>query len=128
MSNARNIAGITTDAVNASSELVPVYACRAWVNFAGDSGSTADNKTIRDAGNVSSVYETSQGRFTINFDKDMPDANYAVAGMSGNSGITTAGRDVTFDDTLSASSCSVRFTYYDSTLTDDAQTTLAFFR
>lgn len=128
MSNARNIAGITTDAVNASSELVPVYACRAWVNFNGGSGTTADNKTIRDAGNVSSVYETSQGIFTINFDVNMPDANYVVAGMSGNDAVTTTGRDISFNNALAASSCSIRVTYSDTTLADDAQTTLAFFR
>lgn len=84
MSNARNIAGITTDAVNASGELVPVYACRAWVNFQGTSGTTTDNKTIRDAGNVTSVYENAAGNYQINFEYDMPHSNYAVAAFSSN--------------------------------------------
>lgn len=52
--------------------------CRAWVNFDGTSGTSSDNKTIRAALNVSSVYENSQGNYTINFATALSDANYAV--------------------------------------------------
>ena len=84
MSNARNIAGITTDAVNASGKLVPVYACRAWVNFQGTSGSTGDDKTIRDSGNVSSVFENATGNYQINFATAMPHNDYAVTAFCTN--------------------------------------------
>ena len=86
MSNARNIAGITTDAVNASGELVPVYACRAWVNFSGgqeesdnSSPETNDPLYIRDHANIDSVIWDSNGNYTVNFAYDMPHENYCVA-------------------------------------------------
>ena len=50
----------------------PVFACRAWVNFNGVTGS------IRSAGNVSSVTKNGNGDYTVNFTTAMPDANYAV--------------------------------------------------
>jgi len=85
MSNARNIASIAgEDVLNASNEIVPVYACRAWVNFNGKTGTTADNKTIRAHGNISSVYENTAGNYQINFDNPMPHDNYAVAVFGSN--------------------------------------------
>ena len=56
----------------------PIYACRAWVSFEGSSGTSGDNKTIRDAGNVSSVYESVTGRYRVNFEEYMPDRSYVV--------------------------------------------------
>jgi len=85
MSNARNIASIAReDVLNASNQIVPVYACRAWVNFNGTSGTTADNKTIRAHGNVTSVYENTLGNYQINFAIPMPHDNYAVAVFGSN--------------------------------------------
>lgn len=49
----------------------PVYACRAWVNFAG-------NGVIRASGNVSSISVNGTGNYTVNFSTAMPDANYAA--------------------------------------------------
>ena len=90
MSNARNIASIAgEDVLNASNQIVPVYACRAWVNFDGTldenqlSLTTGENVYIRDAGNVSSVYFNGTGDYTINFAIDMPDANYCFVGSGG---------------------------------------------
>ena len=58
----------------------PVYACRAWVNFNGTTG------TIRSSGNVTSVTRNGAGDYTINFTTALQDANYAVTGTaSGNS-------------------------------------------
>jgi hypothetical protein len=54
----------------------PVYASRVWVNFAGASGA------IRASGNMSSVTRHGAGDYTLNFATAMPDANYAVSGMS----------------------------------------------
>jgi hypothetical protein len=62
------------DALNASGS-APIYACRAWVNWDGNSGS---GNTIRASGNVSSVSRTATGEFTVNFSTAMPDANYCV--------------------------------------------------
>ena len=88
MSNARNIASIAgEDVLNASNEIVPVYACRAWVNFNGTldenenidgSLTTGENVYIRDAANVSSVYFNGTGDYIINFATPMPDENYSV--------------------------------------------------
>jgi len=78
MSNARNIASIAgEDVLNASNEIVPVYACRAWVNFDGTTN-TAGFCTIRDSGNVSTVADNGIGNYTVNFATAMPDANYAI--------------------------------------------------
>ena len=64
----------TNSAFNVSGA-APKYACRAWVNFDGDSGS---GNTIRASGNVSSVSRTATGEFTVNFATSLPDSNYAV--------------------------------------------------
>jgi len=92
MSNARNIASIAgEDVLNASNEIVPVYACRAWVNFDGalamSVGSSygpdappadfSSPNPIRDSGNVSSLYDDGTGIYTVNFTTAMPDANCA---------------------------------------------------
>lgn len=57
-------------ALNASGS-APIYACRAWVNFAG-------NGSIRASGNVSSISVNGTGNYTVNFSTSMPDANYAA--------------------------------------------------
>jgi hypothetical protein len=87
MSNARNIASIAgEDVLNASNEIVPVYACRAWVNFDGTNAFSPNPSTsaIRDSGNVSSIYQNGTGDFTVNYEKAMPDANYACLLMTSN--------------------------------------------
>ena len=59
------------------------YGCRAWVKFAGATG------TINGSGNVSSVTRTSTGIYTVNFTNSMPDTNYSVVGASKNQDNTT---------------------------------------
>lgn len=59
------------------------YGCRAWVKFAGSTG------TINGSGNVSSVTRTSTGIYTVNFTNSMPDTNYSVVGASKNQDNTT---------------------------------------
>jgi len=59
----------------------PIYGVRAWVNFDGTTN-VAGNCTIRASGNVSSVADNGTGVYTINFTSAMPDANYAVSGLS----------------------------------------------
>jgi len=58
------------------------YGCRAWVNFAGATG------TINASGGVSSVTRSATGTYTVNFSITFPDANYAVSGFARNSGGT----------------------------------------
>ena len=53
----------------------PVFACRAWVNFDGNSP-----VSIRESGNVSSITDNGTGDYTINFTTAMPDENYCVSG------------------------------------------------
>jgi hypothetical protein len=66
----------------------PVYACRAWVNFDGLSGS---GNTIRGSGNVSSVARNGTGDYTVNFTTAMPDVNYSAAlAANMNSALTPA--------------------------------------
>jgi hypothetical protein len=60
-----------TGALNASGS-APIYACRAWVNFDGSSGS------IRGSGNVSSVTYNGTGQSTVNFTTAMQDTNYSA--------------------------------------------------
>jgi hypothetical protein len=57
----------------------PMFAARAWVNFDG----TTSPGTIRANGNVSSVTRNGTGDYTINFATAMPDANYALIGITG---------------------------------------------
>tara|TARA_Y100001938_G_scaffold31676_1_gene43297 strand:+ start:704 stop:2191 length:1488 start_codon:yes stop_codon:yes gene_type:complete len=60
----------------------PMYACRAFVNFDGNSSPLA----IRASGNVSSVTDRGTGLYTVNITTAFPDSNYTVVGMSGGSG------------------------------------------
>ena len=55
------------------------FGVRAWVSFNG-TGTPA----IRGDGGVSSVGDNAEGDYTVNFDNNMPDGNYAVAGLSQN--------------------------------------------
>jgi hypothetical protein len=54
------------------------YGCRAWVNFNG-TGTVA----IRASGNVTSITDNGNGNYAVNFTTAMPDANYAVVAIAG---------------------------------------------
>jgi len=60
----------------AQSGSAPIYGARAWVNFAGATG------TINASGNVSGVTRNSTGTYTITFATAMADANYSVVGTA----------------------------------------------
>lgn len=66
-----NHSGVKT-AMNASGDM-PIYACRAWVNFQG-TGTVA----IRSSGNVSSIADLATGRYEVNFTTFMSDTNYSA--------------------------------------------------
>ena len=62
-------------ALNAGGD-APVYACRAWVNFRGNS----DPAVVRASGNVSSVVRNTVGDYTVNFLEGLEDNFYTVSG------------------------------------------------
>lgn len=51
---------------------------KGWVNFDGSGGSVS----VNDSFNVASVAYDSTGRYTITWDTDFADANYAIAGSA----------------------------------------------
>jgi len=68
----------------------PMFGARAWVNFDGV-GTNGTDMDIRGSGNVSSVYRTAGGNYTVYFTVNMPDTNYAAIATSGNLNVSTTG-------------------------------------
>ena len=102
----------------------PLYMCRAWVNFNG-TGTVA----IRASGNVSSITDNGTGDYTVNFTTAMPDANYALSGMGGNS--TTALVCVSQPQGFVAPTTSavrIQTSYVNASLTDPTTVSVAIFR
>ncbi len=100
------------------------YGCRAWVNFNG-SGAVA----IRDSGNVSSITDNGTGNYDVNFSSAMPDANYAISGVSGESGAMTNHRTVSvYYDALQTTYCQIKVGGATSTQYDDSIILVAVFR
>jgi len=97
-------------AINASGT-APIYACRAWVNFDGTSGSGTGNSdiTIRGSGNVSSITDNGTGDYTANFTTAMPDANYATTQMAGNDADQGTSHTAIFGLNSSRATTGVRF-------------------
>lgn len=97
-------------ALNASGS-APIYACRAWVNFDGTSGSGTGSSdiTIRGSGNVTSVTDNGTGEYTLNFTTSMPDINYAVC-VSGRG--ADDNRYTGIDDVMTTSSVKVYGHYH----------------
>jgi len=100
MSNARNIASIAgEDVLNASNEIVPVYACRAWVNFRG----TSQSGTLNTSGPVTGLYTatvTGATTFTIEYSSTTytvtTSGNHEVGDGEGVD-LTISGASVTID-------------------------------
>lgn len=66
-----------------ASGTAPVYACRLWVNFDGNS---ADPSTIRGSGNVTSITKFGTGSYGVNFTTDMEDTNFAAVSTADGTG------------------------------------------
>lgn len=100
----------------------PAYAARAWVTFQAGGA-------ILGQGNVSSVTHFSAGRWAVNFTKNMPNINYAVAPgvtrVPGNSGA------MVFIDDLgsppSVSSCPIAHVNQGGLLIDANRVSVTFF-
>ena len=74
---------LTIDTLKASSGVLATQngmsgIAKAWVNFAGASG------TINGSFNVSSVTRNSTGNYTVTFTTAMPNANYSTVGTTHN--------------------------------------------
>ncbi len=67
---------ISNGTISTSSANV-INGAKAWTTFSG-LGSTS----IKASYNISSITYNSTGRYTINFTNAMPNANYAVVGMT----------------------------------------------
>jgi hypothetical protein len=86
--------GVSQIQAGASGNGLPVFQCRAWVNFDGTKDSTGAASTantarfIRASGNVSSVVQTASGNYTINFVLPMADTLYTLIGSASAAGAT----------------------------------------
>lgn len=76
--------------------VLETFGIRAWVNFVGN-GSNAANATINAQSNVSTVYKTSSGNYSLTFTTAMPDANYAINFAAGVSTTSSAIYGTTID-------------------------------
>ena len=70
---------------NADNTVLPLFGCRAFVNFDGTNtsnvtvnGATEAHCAIRSSGNVSKVVRTAQGNYKVYFVIPMPDNNYCA--------------------------------------------------
>jgi hypothetical protein len=88
-------------ALSTASGSAPSYSARAWVKFAGASG------TISVSANVTSVTRNSTGNYTVNFTTAMPTTSYAHIVTVENSGTYAA--TVSGASTTSASSTIIVF-------------------
>ena len=73
-------------ASNADNTALPLFGCRAFVNFNGNSyqnvtvnGATEAHCVIRSSGNVRKVVRSGVGIYVIHFSTAMPDSNYSYA-------------------------------------------------
>ena len=91
---------------NADNTALPLFGCRAFVNFDGTSVQTIGTEehcAIRSSGNVSKVVKKGTGDFEVHFVTAMPDENYAVAHTVGDNSAQPQGRMV-YDITLTDNS------------------------
>lgn len=80
------------------------YGCRAWVNFAGATG------TINASGNVSSITVNGTGDYTVNFTTAMPDINYVPVATPG--GVANRNTIVAADYVSARTTSAVRFSVF----------------
>ena len=84
---------------NADNTALPIFGCRAFVNFDGTStsnvtvnGATEAHCAIRSSGNVSKVVKKGTGDYEVHFVTVMPDTNYIkIFGGSQISGVGNNG-------------------------------------
>ena len=127
--------GPTTDLTNTT---LPIFACRAWVNFDGSAVTTVGSEThctIRASGNISKVIRPGTGIFEIYFDTPMPDINYVMVGSgfygSGAGtymGIVGVYNNANYSDSVTTTYIKIAQTGHDGANANCEGTMLAFFR
>ena len=88
------MSGLIEQSADARSKTIGSNArVRAWVNFhgGGDFSTNPGTAMIRNSYNVSSIGSSATGRYTINFTKSMPHANYS--GSMYQNGSSGTGKD-----------------------------------
>ena len=81
--------GPTSGTGTQKSTTLPLFGCRAWVNFAGNSYTSISSENccaIRASGNVSKVVRNGTGDYSIYFATAMPDTNYVTTFNKGSYG------------------------------------------
>jgi len=63
---------ITSNGITQTTGTAPYYGCRAFASY---NGST---QVLNNGANIASVTRNSVGKYTFNFDVDMPDVNYSL--------------------------------------------------
>ena len=83
------------------------FRVRAWVTFNGSS--LSGTITDHTHGNVNSITVHSKGVYTINFTTALPDANYALAGISNGNASNGEDLEIMIDSGTSptASACKI---------------------
>ncbi len=76
--------GPTSGTAVTKSDSLPLFGCRAWVRFDGSdyvAVSSENHCNIQASGNISKVVRLQGGQYTIHFNSNMPDTNYAVLSL-----------------------------------------------
>jgi len=90
------------------------FTAKAWVNFNG-TGTVA----IRADGNVSSITDSSTGRYVVNFTNSFSNSSYCPTlgfGTNLNTNVHSVIGNAAYDPTMTSSSCSyavIASSYYD---------------
>ena len=123
---------------NADNTALPLFGCRAFVNFDGTSVQSvggAEHCQIRSSGNVSKVVRIGTGIFEIYFVNQMPDINYVMMGSgfygSGAGtymGIVGVYNNVNYSDSVTTTYIKIAQTGHDGTNINCEGTMLTFFR
>jgi hypothetical protein len=112
-----NATGTTFGFNSGYGSVATAYGCRAWVSFAGATG------TRTGSGNVSSVTRTSTGNYTVNFASALVDAAYAPVCTTRNGSIAGLSQG-----TLTTSSFTFLTTNVGGSSTDSTDNGVAVFR
>jgi hypothetical protein len=103
--NTPDAASVTVDGV-----------AQAWVIINGSGGTPAINGGAANSNNVASITDNGVGDWTINFRRDMADADYAVT--LGNGRVSDGVIAIPFVNSRTASGVTIKITKLDGTATD----------
>jgi len=117
---------------------LPIFACRAWVNFDGSIVTNINGEDvcqINGSGNILKVVRFGTGQFDIYFNVEMPDTNYVMIGSgfygSGPGtyfGIIGIYNNANYSDSVKTNYIKIAQTGHDGSNTNGEGTHIAFFR